>query len=144
MSVNFADFPFDARLYQKFKSNCIHPGLKEIRDFNSQDLQKNRDRVVFTGFADTHTIQLNESERVVKMDGRDYTALLIDSTFDNARLEDKEGKRTRAIRLNRPVKQIIRDLLDNVPAAKNIEMMIGLVGVVRILKNSSNIFFSFR
>ena len=122
LTARFEDFPFDPRLIRSVRVTIFILDLKEIRDFTSQDLQKSKGKIVFTGFADTHTIQLNESERVVKMDGRDYTALLIDSTFDNANLIDSEGKRTRKINRNRPVKEIIRDLLNNVPSAKNIEI----------------------
>lgn len=122
MQVRFEDFPFDPRLIRSLRVTILILDLKELRDFNSQDITSNIDKVVFTGFADKHSIQLNESERTVSLEGRDNTSLLIDSTFDNANLEDEEGKRVRAIRLDRPVKAIIQDLLSNVPAAKNIEI----------------------
>ena len=113
LTARFEDFPFDPRLIRSVRVTIFILDLKEIRDFTiHRTYKRTRERVVFTGFADTHTIQLNESERVVKMDGRDYTALLIDSTFDNAGLEDEEGKRTRENKVrNRPVKEIIRDYL---------------------------------
>ena len=122
MSVRFEDFPFDPRLIRSVRVTIFIIDLKELRDFTAKDINDNQDKVLFTGFADTHEIKLDQSERMVNMEGRDYTALLIDSTFDNANLEDEAGKRTRKIRLDRPVKTIIQDLLSNVPAAKNIEI----------------------
>lgn len=122
MTVRFEDFPFDPRLIRSVRVTVLILDLKENRNFTAQDISSNIDKVVFTGFADKHDIKLNEGDRVVSMEGRDYTALLIDSTFDNANLEDEEGKRVRAIRLDRPVKDIIQDLLSNVPSAKNIEI----------------------
>ena len=122
LAVRFEDFPFDPRLIRSLRVTILILDLKDLRDFTSADVQNNLDKVVFTGFADTHKIQLGQSERMVQVECRDYTALLIDSTFDNANLEDAEGKRLRKIRLDRPVKAIIKDLLSNVPAAKNIEI----------------------
>ena len=122
MSVRFEDFPFDPRLIRSLRVTIIIMDLKQLRDFTLQDVKANLDKAIFTGFADTHSIKLDQSERLVTMEGRDYTALLIDSTFDNANLEDEAGKRTRKIDLNKPVKSIIQDLLSNVPAAKNIQI----------------------
>ena len=124
MSVRFEDLPFDPRLIRSIRVTILILDLKELRDFTAKDLSDNQDKIIFTGFADTHTIKLDQSERMVEMEGRDYTALLIDSTFDNANLEDEAGKRTRKIRLDRPVKTIIQDLLSNVPAAKNIDCLL--------------------
>ena len=122
LTARFEDLPLDPRLIRSLRVTILVMDLKELRDFTSQDISQNLDKVVFTGFADTHTIKLDQSQRTVSFEGRDYTALLIDSTFDNANLEDAEGKRTRKIRLDRPVKTIIQDLLSNVPAAKNIQI----------------------
>ena len=122
LQIRYEDLPFDPRLIRSLRVTIVALDLKELRDFTSQDIKNNLDKVIFTGFADTHTIRMDKTERLIRIEGRDYTALLIDSTFDNANLEDEEGKRTRKIRLDRPVKQIIKDLLSNVPAAKNIEI----------------------
>ena len=83
---------------------------------------------------------MDAGERLITMEGRDYTALLIDSTFDNANLEDEAGKRTRKINLNRPIKSIIQDLLSNVPAAANIPIEDQeWPGVKELCEDSANI-----
>ena len=122
MTFRFEDFPFDPRLIRSLRITVLILDLKQLRDVSSKDIKENLDNAIFTGFADTHSIKLDESQRTISLECRDYTALLIDSTFDNANLEDEQGKRTRKIRKDRPVKEIIQDLLSNVPAAKNIKI----------------------
>ena len=122
VTVRYEDLPFDPRLIRSLRATIYMLDLKFLRNFSASDLSDNEDKIILTGFADTHTIRLSESERTVSFDGRDYTALFIDSRFDDANLEDDKGKRTRKINLNRPVKSIIEDLKSNLPAAEKIEI----------------------
>ena len=120
MTLRFEDLPFDPRLIRAIRATIYMLDLKSLRDLRAKDLKDNKDNIIFTGFADTHTINLSESERIVSFDGRDYTSFFIDSVFDNANLEDDQGKRTRKINLNRTVKAIIEDLISNIPGAEKI------------------------
>ena len=122
LSVRFEDLPFDPRLIRSIRATIFILDLKTLRKFTQKDLKDNQDKILIVGFADNHTIRLENSERTVSFDGRDYTSLFIDTTFDNANLQDEEGKRTRKINLNRPVKSIIEDLISNTPGAESIEV----------------------
>ena len=100
------------------KSVRVRIAIIDNRNLDSlKDKPLSVEDIVFTGFADTSQVMFDESERVVTLNGRDYTSVFIDTVFDNASLEDAAGKRTRVIDLNRPVVDIIKDLISNVPAA---------------------------
>ena len=123
VTVRFEDLPFDPRLIRSLRATVYMLDLKRLRNISAKDLKDNADKIIITGFADNHTIRLEQTERTVSFDGRDYTALFIDSTWDNANLEDDKGKRTRQINKQRPVKDIIEDLISNLPAAAGIEVL---------------------
>lgn len=66
----------------------------------------------FVGFADEESIDFDESNRVVRFEGRDYTALLIDAPYT--------GK---ALDLNRPLDTIISGLLQELESTRDIQVI---------------------
>ena len=86
--------------------------LKRLKKFSVQAFKENSDSVIFVGFADRHTIRLDESERIVSFEGRDYTSIFIDTPY--------LGK---GVNLKRPVKEVIEDLIKQVPGEHNIEVL---------------------
>ena len=120
MTVRFEDLPFDPRLAKTILVNISIADVKGLEAFRRDVFSP--DHIMFRGFADTHKIDLQSAERTVSFEGRDFTALFIDSPFDNANLPGAEGKRTKEILLNRPVYNIIKDLMSNLPAVKNLKI----------------------
>lgn len=57
--------------YQNGSPNIISPRIK--------DEGKKLANVIFMGFADDESIDLDDNNRIVRLEGRDYTALLIDT-----------------------------------------------------------------
>ena len=82
--IDFKNFPFDPRTVRALGVTIHAEDMKKLyRDDGSPLLIEPRDdNVVFQGFADKESISMDENERVVKFDGRDFTGLLIDTPFD--------------------------------------------------------------
>ena len=131
LTVRFEDLPFDPRLARSILVNIAIVDVKSLNAFKSDDFRP--EHIIFRGFADTHNISLEEQDRTITFEGRDYTALFIDAQFDNANLPDAKGKRTKRISLNRPVLTIIKDLMSNLPAVKNMKIRDETMG--RAVKN---------
>lgn len=111
MSSRFEDLPFDPRLVRAIQVTIGVIDLKSLRKFDLKDFNKNHDSVIFTGFADRHTIKWDESERIVSFEGRDFTSYFIDTPY--------RGKKPA---INRPVKDVIQDLIKQIPGAENIKV----------------------
>ena len=120
MTIRFEDLPFDPRLARSIQCSIAIVDVGSLAAFKNEDF--GRDKIIFRGFADTHNITFDNNERIIEFEGRDYTALFIDAQFDNANLPDATGKRTKTIDLKRPVLDIIKDLMSNLPAVKNIKI----------------------
>ena len=120
MTVRFEDLPFDPRLAKNILVNISVVDVKSLDSIKTDALSP--EHIMFRGFADVHQINLETTERTVSFEGRDFTALFIDSPFDNANLPGTEGKRTKEIQLNRPVYNIIQDLMSNLPAVRRMKI----------------------
>ena len=120
MTVRFEDLPFDPRLARSILVHIAVVDVKSLDSFTADNFRP--EHIIFSGFADTHNISLESVDRTITFEGRDYTALFIDSQFDNANLPDAKGERTQTIKLDRPVLTIIKDLMSNLPAVKNMKI----------------------
>ena len=131
VTARYEDFPFDPRL--------IRSMLITISIFNSKDIstEKAEKVAIMAGFADAHNISLDASARTVQFDGRDYTSLFIDTRFDNANLNDDEGRRLRKIKLARPLVSILEDLKSNVAGAEKIQIEDRTQGAVQNFTRAS-------
>jgi len=110
-TIDYKNLPFDPRIIRSLGISIHMENKKQI--FNLKDgggldpITPTKDNIIFQGFADTDSINLDESSRTVKIEGRDFTSLLIDREY----LGDP-------ILLTKPVDKIIRDLLDQLPQTK--------------------------
>lgn len=110
-TIDYKNLPFDPRIIRSLGVSIHIENKKQIFDLAKggglDPITPTKDNVVFQGFADTDAITLDDNSRTVKIEGRDFTSLLIDREY----LGDP-------IYLTKPVNQIIRDLLDQIPQTK--------------------------
>lgn len=121
IEVDYKNFPFDPRCIRAVAVTIAMEDAKRV--FSGDNSLKyivprisgNNPNVVFIGFADEERITFNDSTRTVRLEGRDYTALLIDKKYNKGAisLEDTvdkviagilaDAKETEAIKLNNQV-----------------------------------------
>lgn len=109
--IDYKNFPFDPRIIRSCGVSIYLENKKEIFDVagnKALDLIKpGYDNIIFQGFADTDKMELNQSNRTVTLEGRDFTALLIDRPY----LGDP-------IVTTKPLDQTIQDLLNQLTETK--------------------------
>lgn len=111
MTVRFEDVPIDPRLLRAIRVKIGIIDLKGLKNFTFKDFKDNEDAVIFTGFADTHSIKFDESERVISFEGRDYTSFFIDTPYTAKKVPKA-----------RPLRSIIEDLIKQIPGAEKIQV----------------------
>jgi hypothetical protein len=123
MEIDYKNFPFDPRsirscgvviyfqdmgkLYNSDGTfNKIIPGASTVVDPTISN-------AVFIGFADEEEIEFDDTNRMVKLSGRDTTALLIDQKYIN----------NTPISLNLPIDEAIQTLLSQIPAVSQVAVL---------------------
>lgn len=110
-TIDYKNLPFDPRIIRSLGVSIHMENKRQIFDLATggglDPITPTKNNIIFQGFADTDSIDLNESSRTVKIEGRDFTSLLIDREY----LGDP-------IFLTKPVNLVIRDLLDQIPQTK--------------------------
>ena len=120
VTLRWEDFPFDPRILKNALVSVSIFDLKKLKDQSNFNLDQVRRNAVVLGFVDQYGIELDASTRQVNMEGRDYTSIFLETKFDNANLENEQGKRNRKISLSRSLRDIIKDLMKNVPGSGGI------------------------
>jgi hypothetical protein len=116
MQLDYKQFPFDPRLlrsvgvtiYIEDKKKLFQSGANQD-DNPLNTIKPDPKNIVFVGFADKSKIELNDNDRTVHLEGRDFTALLIDLPYFGG-----------PVNLTLPIDQAIRAILDANEATKNI------------------------
>lgn len=107
LEVDYRDFPLDPR---SFRSILVTVHMGDAGGA-SQQLPLTRDTLRFVGFIDEPETELSADGERVRMDGRDYTALLLDYRWPGT-----------AIEINRRLDDVVIDLVHAVPGAEGIEI----------------------
>lgn len=128
MTIDYKNFPFDPRIIRSLGVSIFIEDKKKLFRTNNELnlLIPDEENLVFQGFADTDSIQLTEEERTVRLEGRDFTSLLIDQEY--------LGK---PIQTSKPLDIVIRDLLDQLEATKPIKIQNLTLEDLPILANLS-------
>ena len=120
MDLDYKAFPFDPRSLRAVGVTIFIEDMKFPYDEGVQrrieprDVTfKGNDNAIFIGFADKNMIKFDDNNRTVTLEGRDYTALYIDSTYDN-----KEP-----INLTTPLENVIASLSGQLAGTKNIQVI---------------------
>ena len=110
-TIDYRNLPFDPRIIRSLGVSIHMENKGAIFKQNMSGaldtITPNADNLIFQGFADSDKIDFDEDTRTVTVEGRDFTALLIDREY----LGDP-------IPLTKPVDKVIRDLLDQLPQTK--------------------------
>lgn len=112
-TLDYNDFPFDPRCLRSIAVTiCIEDRKKNFKSDNSLNkiipvMDKN---IVFIGFADESSIRMDSETKTITFEGRDYTSLFIDQKRIN----------TEPISMSKPIDEIIKDLINEQDATKDI------------------------
>jgi len=112
-SIDYKNFPFDPRTIRALGVTIHIEDREKIFQINNQlDLIKpSKENTVFQGYADTENISLDESDRTVTIEGRDFTALLIDRQYFGG-----------PIAHTKPIDKVLEDLLAQLPEALELKL----------------------
>jgi hypothetical protein len=111
LTIDYKAFPFDPRcvracgisVFMQNREKHFDKDGREVRIVpNDLDIDKEGANKVFIGFADESSIRFDTESKTISIEGRDYTALLIDAKRIN----------TSPIPLSKPIDQVIQDLLN--------------------------------
>lgn len=129
-TIDYKNFPFEPRAIRQMKVTVAMKNMEKLVDPSGKFVQiapineltlstegraqfskQLLEAVVFAGFADESEIMLDDARREVVIECRDQTSLLI----------DRKQART-SITLDRPIKTIIRQILDQSDSTKPIQI----------------------
>lgn len=112
--IDFKNFPFDPRSIRSAGVTIHVEDRKRIfRTNNSlRLLQPTEESIIFQGFADEDNIELDEEKRTVRLEGRDFTSLLLDQEYVGD-----------PIATTKPIDQVIKGLLEELEATAEIEIL---------------------
>lgn len=121
--LDYRNFPFDPRAIRALGVTVHMQDMRSLVDENGRPRQLEmkdqgaikfvsggEDNVVFMGFADEESIEFDDSRRVIRLEGRDFTSLLIDAPYEN-----KEP-----IPLTTPLNLVFQQLLAGLKSTQNI------------------------
>lgn len=111
MELDYKNFPFDPRTLRAVGVTIHMEDMEAL--YNDSGRQKkiipSDDNAVFLGFADEESIELDANNRIIRLEGRDFTALLLDQKFLGPVVDKSQ-----------PLINIIRSLLDAIKSTENI------------------------
>jgi len=127
--IDFKNFPFDPRAIRSVGVTIhIEDRRKLFKTNNARNvITPTEESTVFIGYADTDNISLSEDTRSVRLEGRDFTSLLIDREYLG-------GPRATSDALN----IVIRGLLDEIEETRFEGPNTGLEIVNQVVDNDGN------
>lgn len=102
-TIDYSSFPFDPRCIRALGVTVAMEDKKKLFLGNSLDLiEPNEDNIVFTGFADESSIEFDDDRQIIKIEGRDFTSVFIDT----------KRLKTDPLPLTKPIDEIIQFLIN--------------------------------
>jgi hypothetical protein len=112
--IDYKAFPFDPRTIRSCGISIFMEDRKKV--FNEDNslalIEPSDENKVFIGFVDEGSINFDDSTRTVSLEGRDFTALFLDTKRINSD----------PISLSRPIDELIKSLIDEQEATKEIKI----------------------
>jgi hypothetical protein len=105
MELDYKNFPFDPRAIRAL-GVTIH--MEDTKD----DIVPSAANAVFQGFADEETITLDDNNRIISFEGRDFTALLIDAPYP----------KSSTIPMTTPLDVLLQSIVSSVPATVDLKI----------------------
>jgi hypothetical protein len=121
--IDFKQFPFDPRSIRACGVTIHLQDMKKLDDDGIvAKIKPLASNTLFQGFADEEGITFDDMKRTVKLQGRDFTALLIDRPYVGA-----------AIDLNRPLDALISSLLAGLPETAKMTLDVRIEGELPVI-----------
>lgn len=114
MELDYDTFPFDPRCIRSCGVTVHLQDMEKLFDANGQHvvLEPKAENAIFQGFVDTDSITLDSEKRTIKLEGRDFTALLLDAKYlENMPLD-----------LGAPLDKLLQGLLKQLKSTEKIEV----------------------
>ena len=113
--LDYKNFPFDPRFMRSCGVIIYMQDMKGLldKDGSSARITPGADNEVFRGFVDENLITLDDTQRTIRLEGRDFTALLIDQKY----------KEQVPIAEDKPLDEAIRVFLATFPATREIQIV---------------------
>ena len=92
LTLDYKNFPFDPRTIRAVGVSIHIEDMKSLK-YGDDRIDPTPSNAVFQGFADKSEIELNEGTDEVRINGRDFTGLLVDAKWDGS-LVPLSGKTT--------------------------------------------------
>lgn len=114
IEIDYKSFPFDPRSMRACGVSVFLQDMGSLQDSSGAPnlIKPGSDNVLFQGFADEESITFDDDKRVVKLEGRDFTGILIDAKFLTGTPIDP----------GQPLDALIASLLAALPAAKDMKV----------------------
>ncbi len=122
--IDYKSFPFDPRTLRSIGVTIhIQDKTKIFTGSKLNLIEPTVDNTIFTGFVDESNIEFDDTSRIVRLEGRDFTGLFA----DQKRLINEP------IPLSLPIDKIIENLIAEQEATKTIAVEVRLEGVLPTL-----------
>lgn len=111
IELDYKTFPFDPRAIKACQVEVHMENRKTLYDAsrNLDLIKPTAENTIFQGFADEDQMAFDDSTRTIRLRGRDFTSLFVDAPW-----------RATALPLDKPVDQILSDILTTLKAAGDI------------------------
>lgn len=112
LEIDYKQFPFDPRSMRACGVTIHMENMERLMDEKNQLVQIVPDKTnkIFSGFADEESISFDDSRRSVKMEGRDFTGILLDRKYT----------KTDPLDLSKRLDVLIQSLLSELPETSKI------------------------
>jgi hypothetical protein len=89
LEIDYKALPFDPRCIRSVGVTVHAEDMyrQYLQDGSHTKIKPTKENTIFLGFADEESIHFSESERTVKMEGRDNTCLLIDQKYPKGTID---------------------------------------------------------
>jgi hypothetical protein len=110
--IDYSSFPFDPRTIRSCGVTIHMEDMRHlIKNGKTDPIQIKNSNLVFQGFADEENITFDDSERRVRLEGRDFTSLFLDSRYLNG-----------PIPLSKPLNKILEEIIKMQESTKKISL----------------------
>lgn len=113
--LDYKNFPFDPRSIRACGVTIYAQDMQSLTLFDGSDneLIPTKDNIRFQGFVDKDKVSFDDNSGVIHLEGRDYTALLIDQKY----------KENAPVYMTQPLDRQIQSYLETFPATQKIKIV---------------------
>lgn len=105
VELDYKNFPFDPRAIRAL-------GVTVHMEDTQGEIIPSPQNTIFQGFADEDSIDLDDNNRIVKFEGRDFTSLLIDAPYP----------KSNTISMTTPLETLLQQIVSSLPATVDLKV----------------------